>query len=217
MGVSKRWARLYWGHTEFWRHLVVSEAELIEDPIATSPSPPLLMFPEHKQAHQQKRETCWHAAKRAQLRRVGHMAEAATFGSTAAREAVFMPSFQMQLGQLLPLLSPAIGALKLSHLGVEEALLLPRFSQLTCLDLRTDGDLSSILPRLAALQRLKLKRCGCGTQLVPALQLLSALTRLVSVIQSVTSRARGSRRPKLRSRSYLHFTSAPTVTLPCRK
>lgn len=163
MGVCKRWANVYWSSTALWRHLTVS----LEEPLVLSPSPPLIMFQEAVEAHRKRRLAGWQAAKRAQLQRVGHLVEAATFRGT------------LQISALLPLLSPALGALKLPFAREEQALLLPRFSQLTSLEIALDQGLGPVLPQLAALQRLKIGSGDYGTQFLQALRPLSNLTHLV--------------------------------------
>lgn len=57
--------------------------------------------------------------------------------------------------------------------------MLPRFSQLTSLEVAADNGLSPVLPRLAALQRLKRGSGGYSAQFMQALRPLSNLTHLV--------------------------------------
>ncbi|PRW57577.1 internalin [Chlorella sorokiniana] len=176
VGVCKRWAWLYWEHSELWRHLTISAEEPDQPSLAAaSPSAPLIMFVEHQQAYQQRRLAGWQVAKRAQLQRVGHLVEAATFQD---RTELGRGDSRLQISALLPLLSPTLGALSLPWAREEQALLLPRFSQLTSLEIAADGGVSAILPRLGALKRLKLQGGSHGSQLATALQQLSALTSL---------------------------------------
>lgn len=173
VGVCKRWARVHWGSPQLWRHVTVSAAQLEQPPIALRPDAPLRMFAEHEREHQRRREAGWQAAKRAQLQRVGHLAEAATFSGRVP------PAL---LSALLHRLHPAaLRDLELPpHLSEEQAFILAGFTQLTRLATNAGVELSSILPRLAKLQHLTLARGQVSTQLMNALQSLAALTCLVS-------------------------------------
>lgn len=175
MGVCTRWSGVFWGSAQLWRHLTITTNEL-EQPIVRSPSAPLVMFAEHQRVHEQRRLAGWQAAKRAQLSRVGQLAETATFLGDVRR---------MQLSGLLPLLSPAaLRELDLQlQLDEQQALILAGLTQLTRLTAHIDrSTLIPVLPRLARLQRLALHGGNLNMQLGTALRSLAGLTHLVSAL-----------------------------------
>lgn len=190
VGVSKRWWRVCWGSRQLWHSLNLHGGQP-DPPIASYPAAagaapaaaddqvPLMSVAEWgKKQHQ--RLAGWQAAKRAQLERVGHLAEAVTYDDSMGQLA--------PLSAMLPMLSPdALTELALNIYGgtitAEQASLLAGFTGLTRLTLHTPQGGSSawpVLQQLPRLQHLHLGAYQMGERLIDTLLPLTGLTSLVS-------------------------------------
>lgn len=189
VGVSKRWGRVCWGHRELWRELDLCARDVLQPRIDRILAPydpatdPLLRPWEERQLSLQQRVAGWLAAKRAQLERIGGLAETVTLMDVRVTDEAH-PTAQLPPSAVLPLLSPSVlRSLVLWVPGIQEedAQMLAGFSRLTILTIQATSGSAAVfaaLPRLAQLQHLSLGTRQVDVDL-PALLVLTGLTRLV--------------------------------------